>query len=242
VGTPKKSPDAFRTISEVADLLDIPAHVLRFWESRFTQIKPVKRGGGRRYYRPQDINLLRGIQDMLYSEGLTIKGAQKVLREQGVKQVAAMGEMSAQQAADAPVAPVEVPAAAPTPAPPRPEPVSEPLAVRTPEPVAAMASSAPEPSPEQAMPKPAIPEPTTAQKVPEDPARAEALPNGWRSDVTIAKPPVEGADMQYDLFARDSKQARPPFPPDPAQAKRKDDLRQMITKLEALRKKMASRV
>ncbi|MEO1314876.1 MAG: MerR family transcriptional regulator, partial [Pseudomonadota bacterium] len=81
----RKSPDAFRTISEVAEILDIPAHVLRFWESRFTQIKPVKRGGGRRYYRPQDIDLLRGIRDLLYQDGLTIKGVQKVLRERGTK-------------------------------------------------------------------------------------------------------------------------------------------------------------
>jgi DNA-binding transcriptional MerR regulator len=87
----QKSPEAFRTISEVADTLDLPAHVLRFWESRFSQIKPVKRGGGRRYYRPQDINLLRGIRDLLYSDGESIKGVQKILREQGVRHVVALG-------------------------------------------------------------------------------------------------------------------------------------------------------
>ena len=87
----QKSPEAFRTISEVADTLDLPAHVLRFWESRFNQIKPVKRGGGRRYYRPQDINLLRGIRDLLYSEGESIKGVQKILREQGVRHVVSLG-------------------------------------------------------------------------------------------------------------------------------------------------------
>mgnify|MGYP001827282077 CR=1 FL=1 len=92
-----KSPDAFRTISEVAEILEIPAHVLRFWESRFTQIKPVKRGGGRRYYRPQDIDLLRGIRDLLYSEGMTIKGVQKILREKGVKHVAGIGHLDPQQ-------------------------------------------------------------------------------------------------------------------------------------------------
>ena len=84
----KKSPDAFRTISEVADALNVPAHVLRFWESKFTQIRPVKRGGGRRYYRPDDVNLLKGIRELLYTDGMTIKGVQKVLRDQGSKSVA----------------------------------------------------------------------------------------------------------------------------------------------------------
>jgi DNA-binding transcriptional MerR regulator len=78
-----KSPDAFRTISEVADDLDVPQHVLRFWESRFPQIKPMKRGGGRRYYRPDDVDLLRGIRHLLYGEGYTIRGVQRILREQG---------------------------------------------------------------------------------------------------------------------------------------------------------------
>lgn len=85
-----KSPDAFRTISEVADTLDTPAHVLRFWESRFPQIKPVKRAGGRRYYRPADIALLTGIKRLLHDEGLTIRGVQKILRDQGVRHVAGL--------------------------------------------------------------------------------------------------------------------------------------------------------
>jgi DNA-binding transcriptional MerR regulator len=85
-----KSPDAFRTISEVAELLDTPAHVLRFWESRFPQIKPVKRAGGRRYYRPADVELLTGIRKLLHDDGLTIRGVQKVLREQGVKHVSGL--------------------------------------------------------------------------------------------------------------------------------------------------------
>jgi len=87
----KKSPSAFRTISEVSEILGIPAHVLRFWESKFTQIKPVKRGGGRRYYRPEDVSMIRAIQNLLYEQGMTIKGAQKILRERGVKAVVAMG-------------------------------------------------------------------------------------------------------------------------------------------------------
>jgi DNA-binding transcriptional MerR regulator len=78
-----KAPDAFRTISEVADELDLPQHVLRFWESRFREIKPMKRGGGRRYYRPDDVDLLRGIRHLLYGEGYTIRGVQRILREQG---------------------------------------------------------------------------------------------------------------------------------------------------------------
>ncbi|MFD0858168.1 MerR family transcriptional regulator [Roseovarius aquimarinus] len=85
-----KSADAFRTISEVADWLGIPAHVLRFWESKFSQVKPVKRAGGRRYYRPADMQLLGGIRKLLHDEGMTIKGVQKIMREQGVRHVAAM--------------------------------------------------------------------------------------------------------------------------------------------------------
>lgn len=85
-----KSPDAFRTISEVADWLGIQAHVLRFWESKFTQVKPIKRAGGRRYYRPADMQLLGGIKKLLHEDGLTIKGVQKILREEGMSHVAAM--------------------------------------------------------------------------------------------------------------------------------------------------------
>lgn len=85
-----KSPDAFRTISEVADDLDLPQHVLRFWETRFPQIKPLKRGGGRRYYRPEDVDLLKGIRHLLYDHGYTIKGVQKLLKTNGNKFVAAI--------------------------------------------------------------------------------------------------------------------------------------------------------
>ncbi len=85
----EKTVDAFRTISEVARDLDLPQHVLRFWETRFTQIKPLKRGGGRRYYRREDIELLRAIRQLLYGEGYTIKGVQKILKEQGSRGVVA---------------------------------------------------------------------------------------------------------------------------------------------------------
>lgn len=90
-----KAPDAFRTISEVADDLDIPQHVLRFWETRFSQIKPMKRSGGRRYYRPDDIDLLRGIRRLLYGEGYTIRGVQRILKEHGIGSVQRLADASA---------------------------------------------------------------------------------------------------------------------------------------------------
>ena len=86
-----KSPDAFRTISEAAEELDVPQHVLRFWETRFSQIKPMKRAGGRRYYRPADVELLKGIRSLLYKEGYTIRGVQKILKEDGAAHVAGVG-------------------------------------------------------------------------------------------------------------------------------------------------------
>jgi len=89
-----KSPEAFRTISEVSVELDIPQHVLRFWEGRFSQVRPIKRAGGRRYYRPEDVDLLRGIRALLYSDGFTIRGVQKILRERGLRHVAEIGRAS----------------------------------------------------------------------------------------------------------------------------------------------------
>ncbi len=94
VNDSEKSQDAFRTISEVAEALALPQHVLRFWETRFSQIKPLKRGGGRRYYRPEDVELVRAIQHLLYQEGYTIKGVQRILKEKGLRAViAASGAM-----------------------------------------------------------------------------------------------------------------------------------------------------
>jgi DNA-binding transcriptional MerR regulator len=107
-----KAKDAFRTISEVAEWLDTPTHVLRFWESKFAQIKPVKGAGGRRYYRPEDMELLGGIKQLLHVDGLTIKGTQKLLREKGVKYVATLG-----QTLDDTPAPTEAPPKAAAPAP-----------------------------------------------------------------------------------------------------------------------------
>ena len=90
-----KAPDAFRTISEVAQELDIPQHVLRFWETRFSQIKPMKRSGGRRYYRPDDVDLLKGIRRLLYGEGYTIRGVQRILKEHGDKSVQGLADSAA---------------------------------------------------------------------------------------------------------------------------------------------------
>ncbi|MBQ1203005.1 MAG: MerR family transcriptional regulator [Loktanella sp.] len=118
-----KAKDAFRTISEVAEWLDTPTHVLRFWETKFSQIRPVKGAGGRRYYRPSDMDLLGGIKQLLHEDGLTIKGTQKLLREKGVKYVAALGpnvttDQDPANAADTPVEPeatkVDVVPSAPT--------------------------------------------------------------------------------------------------------------------------------
>jgi DNA-binding transcriptional MerR regulator len=89
-----KAPDAFRTISEVAEELDIPQHVLRFWETRFAQIKPMKRSGGRRYYRPDDVDLLKGIRRLLYGEGYTIRGVQRILKEHGIKSVQGLADQA----------------------------------------------------------------------------------------------------------------------------------------------------
>jgi DNA-binding transcriptional MerR regulator len=100
----EKAPEAFRTISEVAQELDVPQHVLRFWESRFREIKPMKRGGGRRYYRPNDLDLLRGIRHLLYSEGYTIRGVQRLLREQGPRFVQSVWQPGAPRLAPQPAA------------------------------------------------------------------------------------------------------------------------------------------
>ena len=105
-----KGPDAFRTISEAADELSVPQHVLRFWETKFAFIRPMKRAGGRRFYRPQDIAVLRGVRRLLHDEGYTIKGVQKLHREQGVKHLVAAGEGPA---LDAPAGAVAMDAAPP---------------------------------------------------------------------------------------------------------------------------------
>ena len=111
-----KSAEAFRTISEVSEWLDTPAHVLRFWESRFSQVKPVKRAGGRRYYRPNDMLLLGGIRRLLHEDGITIKGVQKIIREKGVKHVSGLSaDLPGSETAAAATAPsTATPAVKPT--------------------------------------------------------------------------------------------------------------------------------
>jgi len=132
-----KAKDAFRTISEVAEWLDTPTHVLRFWESKFSQIKPVKGAGGRRYYRPTDMDLLGGIKKLLHEDGLTIKGTQKLLHEKGVKHVAGLGlSMTEPQAPPAPVETAAPATMTPAPAPPRPEPAQDALPFEPPAPEA----------------------------------------------------------------------------------------------------------
>lgn len=120
----EKSADAFRTISEVAEELDVPQHVLRFWETKFAQVKPMKRAGGRRYYRPDDVTLLRRIRDLLYSEGFTIRGVQKLLRENGVRALIDAAAPAAAGAAARPDGPPEAGLRAP-PQGAAPEPASE---------------------------------------------------------------------------------------------------------------------
>lgn len=95
-----KSAEAFRTISEAAAELELPQHVLRFWETRFSQIKPLKRGGGRRYYRPEDILLLKGIRHLLYDKGFTIKGVQRILKSKGPRHAIAIGEAGSLEAVE----------------------------------------------------------------------------------------------------------------------------------------------
>jgi DNA-binding transcriptional MerR regulator len=107
----EKSAGAFRTISEVAEELDVPQHVLRFWETKFPQVRPLKRGGGRRYYRPEDVDLLRAIRSLLYQEGYTIKGVQKLMREGALKQ--RLAQLEAEQLAEQASPAMEAPGASP---------------------------------------------------------------------------------------------------------------------------------
>jgi len=164
----EKSPEAFRTISEVADELDLPQHVLRFWETRFSQIKPLKRGGGRRYYRPEDVNLLKGIRHLLYGEGYTIKGVQRILKEQGVRHVAAVWNAVAEEAAEELPAPAEatVPPAVPPARPPAQlaeQPARQIQQPPAPRPVAGAEPVQPTPPPMPARPAPVASGPAAQQ-------------------------------------------------------------------------------
>jgi DNA-binding transcriptional MerR regulator len=207
-----KSPDAFRTISEVAEDLDLPQHVLRFWETRFAQIRPLKRGGGRRYYRPDDVALLRGIKHLLYGEGYTIRGVQRILRDHGPKHVVAL---SAALADRAPAA-VEAPAPAA-----RREPVFDDGAA-----VARPAATDPDPDPDADTDEQAAPAASVAVQ---GQALAKEWPQAVLSDADLAPglPPVAAAaDEHSTLASDDSAEARaaepspyaPRLPATPAQA------------------------
>ncbi|MCC5959804.1 MAG: MerR family transcriptional regulator [Rhodobacteraceae bacterium] len=191
----RKAPEAFRTISETAEALDTPAHVLRFWESKFTQVKPVKRAGGRRYYRRADIDLLAGIKELLHEQGMTIRGVQKLLHEKGVRHVAGLAPVMDTTLDDTPAdrAPVQ---ATPPPrfrvvdaepdqdtAPTRPANMSDPVA----------ASSAPVPLQRKASPAataPASDTPAPAAKTPNTAPPAELQRNTQREPAPPSAPPT----------------------------------------------------
>ncbi|MEO1950975.1 MerR family transcriptional regulator [Thioclava sp.] len=192
-----KSADAFRTISEVSDLLDTPTHVLRFWESKFTQVKPVKRAGGRRYYRPADVALLGGIKHLLHEEGMTIRGVQKLLREEGIREVAARGEVSvederetieATQSAPEPIAPVAAPQHSPTP---QEEPQAQ---YATPSEPEATEAAPEEIAPQEEAPQEAASLEDSAQDTAQDVSQTEALPE--RPEELLDLSPTEDAPVE----------------------------------------------
>ena len=195
-----KAPDAYRTISEVAEDLDLPQHVLRFWETRFSQIKPLKRGGGRRYYRPDDVELLKGIRQLLYAEGYTIKGVQRILKEQGPKAVQSVvrSEPDEEEPPQPPpqrIDPVLTqPPLARTPVAPAPPPPAYPAAPAYVEPLADDGWR-PVPPPQ---PVPARPAPVAAPAAPH--VRAEMAPPVVVPPAWPAQPPVAASPMP-DLFS-----------------------------------------
>ncbi len=196
-----KSRDAFRTISEVAEWLDVPAHVLRFWESKFSQIKPVKRAGGRRYYRPSDMELISGIQKLLHEDGITIKGVQKILREEGVKHVASLGK-AVEKGDDKPVIEAKAkPAPIPEDTPVEPADVID---LPTAEPAEAEADAEPI-EPEMVAPTADVdqtPEPTKAETVADEfETTPAAEPSSASENDTVESVAPETADpAQSELF------------------------------------------
>ena len=183
-----KSPAAFRTISEVSETLDVPAHVLRFWESKFPAVKPVKRGGGRRYYRPEDVTLLVGIRELLYDDGLTIKGVQKIFREKGARHVTRRGAEHLGEALPEDAAPAPGPAPVPAPAPEAeaaPDPaldLAPPAPARAPEPAPPATESATTEAEPDPAPAPADPDPADAERIRAAISRLEALRDRLRSE------------------------------------------------------------
>jgi DNA-binding transcriptional MerR regulator len=241
----EKSAEAFRTISEVADLLDTPAHVLRFWESRFSQVRPVKRAGGRRYYRPADLALLGGIRKLLHDDGMTIRGVQKILREKGVRHVAALGSAEAPGGPAAPAAAAPGPARMPAPGTrsspfggPVPAPARDPAGhwPETPAPMAAGAEGRLLPDPDDAA--------TRGDEAPME-VDAPTLPLGQPGNVH----PLAGA-APVAAEAPPAAQAAAPRPPAAAMLRAMDafkarehrgELRVIYTRLSALRDLLAER-
>lgn len=183
-----KSAEAFRTISEVAEILDTPAHVLRFWESQFPQIRPMKRAGGRRYYRPQDVALIAGIRKLLHEDGITIRGVRKILREQGVRHVSDLAaDLPAETAAQARTDAAAQEALAST--------------AEADAPAEDIAAATPTAEPEPEAPAPEAPAPTPAPSgapstlAPSGAEREPRLP----FETSPPEPPAQEAPMQVDV-------------------------------------------
>lgn len=214
-----KSPDAFRTISEVSTWLDTPAHVLRFWESKFPQIKPIKRAGGRRYYRPDDMALLSGIKILLHEQGMTIKGAQKLLREKGVRHVTEMGSGLSMDTDDVIEATVSQP---------KPTPTQIQLPGLVPASSSDPASWDPEdpwpadpiPTEEAATAEPAAtgsaPPATTPPRAEPPPARHEVSLPFVRARVEASEPPQPSPDAEIFEFAKPAPRVPPAMPDEDA--------------------------
>ncbi|MEI4234451.1 MerR family transcriptional regulator [Roseovarius sp. D22-M7] len=210
-----KSADAFRTISEVAELLQVPAHVLRFWESRFAQVKPVKRAGGRRYYRPGDIRLLAGIRLLLHDDGMTIKGVQKILREHGVQHVAGLAPALAEIQADEAPAGAEVLSFTRRPGGPDPDDPDEHVDEHVDEAALEDATGPIETTPDNTGPYGSdadAPEPYAP--VSDDDLPADA-PGPARQDAPEAAPPVDALQHTAEDPADPAPQAAAPLPPLP---------------------------
>lgn len=242
----EKSPDAFRTISEVAEWLDTPAHVLRFWESRFTQVKPVKRAGGRRYYRPADMLLLGGIKKLLHEDGLTIRGVQKMLREQGVKTVSALSNpLSDSDVIDMPPAPMaeDVPIQPETdnvvPLSRSAEPEVKPARETPPAPTevpAPPAESAPAEQPELALspePEPTPDPAPVAEPVPEPVAVPEPAPVQEQAPELAPLEPAAPAPLGVDLPKSDPEDGTLTGPPMPGITLREPRRRAALRKRNA---------